>query len=79
MKKAVLLNVPRKELGVITVDLNLIRRIALSLGSAILAFYMAFKHTHDLDEVENRFFYRFAIAMFYARGTIFTFQLFGWL
>lgn len=63
----------------VTIDLDLVKRIVLVTVGLVIAGLMAFKGTHDLDHVENRLFYRLAAMMLYVRGIMFMFEMFGWL
>ena len=63
----------------ITIDLIIVKKIALFIIAIVPSFWFAYKLTPDLNEVEHRFWYRWAYAMVWVRGTIAAFQLFGWL
>ena len=53
------------------VDANLAGRLCIMAIGLLIFGYMVFKHTPDLNEVENRFFYRLCILVVMVRGFMF--------
>ena len=62
-----------------TIDLDLVKRIALLVVALVVSWAMAFKGTPDLNCNDRRIVYRIALMAFYLRGIMFMFEMFGWI
>jgi len=45
-------------------------RFAIAIVVLVTSFFISFKYTSDLDEVENRLVYRLALGTLLVRGTL---------
>lgn len=52
-------------------------RLALGLGVLAVGWWLAFRRTHDLDEVERRLLYRLALLCFWVYALTWWLEWFG--